>query len=229
MAARSHSEWTSARRRLRRKGRSVSRFRSEAMKELAALRRSRFPIIAIALTHVVTVTAGIIMVHTGNRFTLSYRDRLVAQAHASDPVAPSFQEGDRLRAALIETVRTQWACLATGLTGLSVIPPFLLSGYRGWVGGIISVDRDHISRLGDPPQAIYYLSVVILQLIPYSLAAGAGLNLGLTYFGPRADYLGGKWIGYPREAFWDFARIVVLTVPLVIVANLWEFLSPLNS
>lgn len=119
--------------------------------------------------------------------------------------------------------------MATGLTGLSVIPPFLLSGYRGWVGGIVSVDDGHISRLRQPNQAIYYFSVVLLQLIPYSLAAGAGLNLGLSYFRPRRDYPGEKWRGYPKEAIWDFVRIVVLTAPFVAVANLWEFLSPLNS
>lgn len=195
---------------------------------MAALSRARFSILAMMLVHAVTVTAGIIMVHTGNEFALSYRDALVARARASDPVSLAAQQGDDLRAAVIESARTQWACLATGLTGLTVIPPFILTGYRGWVGGIVSVDNSHISRLGEAGQAIYYLSVVLLQLIPYSLAAGAGLNLGLTYFRKREDYRGEKWIGYPKEAIWDFVRIFVLTIPLVVAANLWEFLSPLN-
>ncbi len=96
------------------------------------------------------------------------------------------------------------------------------------VGGIVSVSDSHASRLGEARSAIYYLSVVILQLIPYSLAAGAGLNVGTSYFRARKEYRGEKWIGYPKEALWDFVRIFVLTVPFVIVANLWEFLSPLN-
>jgi len=197
-------------------------------KIITAVRRARSSIIAIALTHAIAVTVGIVMVHAGNQFALSYRDRLVAQANASDPVSLSFQQGLRLRAALIETARTYWACLSIGLTGLSIIFPFALSGYRGWIGGIVSVGGSHISRLIVLNQAIYYLSVVILQLIPYSLAAGAGLNLGLTYFRPRQEYQGEKWIGYPKEAIWDLVRIFILIIPFVIVANFWEFLSPLN-
>ena len=202
--------------------------RIEASKALGALRRARSSIIAIAVVHAITVTAGIVLVHTGNQFALSYRDRLVARARASDPVSLAAQRGDHLRAALLEAVRTQWACLATGLTGFTVIPPLVLSGYRGWVGGIVSVDNSHLSRLSEPTQAIYYLSVILLQLVPYSLAVGAGLNLGLTYFRSRREYQGEKWMGYPKEAIWDFVRIFVLTIPLVLVANLWEFLSPLN-
>jgi hypothetical protein len=195
---------------------------------LAALRRARLSIIAIALVHALAITAGIVMVHTGNQFALSYRDRLVARANASDPVSLASQQGDNLRAALIETARTQLACLATGVTGLTVISPFVLSGLRGWVGGIVSVDSSHVSRLGEPHQAIYYLSVILLQLIPYTLAAGAGLNLGLTYFRPRTEYAGEKWQGYPKQAIWDFVRIIVFIIPFVVLANLWEFLSPLN-
>jgi hypothetical protein len=206
----------------------MSKLSTEATQVLVALLRARSSIIAITWVHVVAVTVGIVMVHTGNEFALSYRDRLVAQAHATDPVSLAFQQGHPLRAVLIETARTQWACLATGLTGLTVISPVVLSGYRGWVGGIVSVDSSHISRLGELRQTIYYLSVVLLQLIPYSLAAGAGLNLGLTYFRPRAEYQGEKWIGYPKEAIWDFVRIFVLTIPFVVIANLWEFLSPMN-
>lgn len=202
--------------------------RLEVVKMLRAARRARFPIVAIALTHAIAVATGALMVHSGNELALSYRDRLVTQAHESDPVSLAFQQGDDLRAAFIESVRTQWACVAMGVTGLTVVSPFFLSAYRGWVGGIVSVDADHGSRLIDLGQAIYYLSVVVLQLIPYSLAGGAGVNLGLTYFRPRAGYQGERWIGYPKEAIRDFVRILVLIIPFVVAANLWEFLSPLN-
>ena len=200
----------------------------EVVKAIRAVRRARFLILAIALTHAVAVATGAVMVHAGNGIALSYRDRLVTQARASDPVSLASQQGDDLRAAFIETLRTEWACAATGITGLTIVSPFVLSAYRGWVGGIVSVDSSHVSRLIDLGQAIYYLSVLVLQLIPYSLAAGAGVNLGLTYFRPRADYQGERWIGYPKEAIWDFVRILVLIIPFVVVANLWEFPSPLN-
>ena len=193
---------------------------------MGALHRARFSIIAIALMHVITVTAGMVMVHTGNAFALSYRDRLVARANAADPVSLAYQQGKRLRATLIEAARTQLACVSMSVTGLTVVSPFALSAYRGWVGGIVSVDSNHRSRLVEPGEAVYYLSVVILQLIPYSLAGGAGVNVGLVYFRPRAEYQGPKWIGYPKEALWDLVRILVLIIPLVVMANAVEFLTP---
>jgi hypothetical protein len=203
--------------------------RLEVVKTIRAVSKARFPIVAIVLTHVFAVATGAVMVHAGNGFALSYRDTLVAQAQSADPVSISSQQGDNLRAALIETARTQWACVAQGVTGLTVVSPFALSAYRGWVGGIVSVDGSHTSRLNRLDQAIYYLSVLVLQLIPYSLAGGAGVNLGLAYFRPRAPYQGDRWIGYPKEAVWDLFRILLLIIPFVVVANLWEFLSPLNG
>jgi hypothetical protein len=35
-------------------------------------------------------------------------------------------------------------------------------------------------------------------------------------------------MGYPKEAVWDFVRILILIIPFVVVVNLKEFLSPLN-
>ena len=119
-------------------------------------------------------------------------------------------------------------CVAMAVTGLTVVSPFVLAAYRGAVGGVVSVDDNHVSRLRYPDQAIYYLSVVILQIIPYAMAGGAGVKLGLTYFRQGQGYEGDRWLGYPKEAIWDVVRILVLTIPFVLAANLWEFLSPLN-
>jgi len=202
--------------------------RSELAKVSGALYRARFAIITIAITHAIAVMVGIIMVHSGNPFALSYRDKLVDRARASDPVSLASQQGDDFRAAAIESVRTEWACVATGITGLTVISPYVISIYRGWVGGIVSVDNSHMSRLIEGGEGIYYVVVLILQLIPFTLGSGAGVNLGLTYFRLRKEYPGEKWMGYPKEAIWDFVRILVLIIPFVIAANLWEFLSPLN-
>ncbi len=202
--------------------------RLEVDKAIRAVHRARRPILAVAVVHALAVVVGAAMVHAGNPSALAYRDGLVAQAHASDPVSITAQQGDDLRAAVIETVRTQWACVSVGVTGLTVVTPFALAALRGWVGGVVSVNSSHVSRLVEPGQAVYYLSVVVLQLIPYAMAAGAGVNLGFTYFRRREEYQGARWLGYPKEAIWDFLRILVLIVPLVIVANFWEFLSPLN-
>jgi uncharacterized membrane protein SpoIIM required for sporulation len=89
----------------------------------------------------------------------------------------------------------------------------------------VGTDRDHTSRLADPGERFYYLLTLILQLIPYSLAGGAGVNLGLAAFRPRPFYQGTKWLGFPKEAILDVLRIYVLVVPLFLIASLWEFLA----
>lgn len=166
------------------------------------------------------------MVHTGNEFALTYGDGLVARAHASDPAAIALQKGDRMNAALLDFGRNLvlGAAPATA-SGLAVVTAYPIVAYRGWVGGIVSVDRRHVSRLADSREATYYLLTLVLQLIPYTLAAGAGVNVGWAYFRPRPYYRGAKWIGYPKEAVFDVLRIYVLVVPLFLVASLWEFLA----
>ncbi len=183
----------------------------------------------IAITYLAAVSVGIVMVHTENEFALSYRDNLVARARQSDPAAIAFGGGNQLTAALLDFGRNLLlGALPNTLSGGAVFVPYPLAAYRGWVGGIVSVDDSHISRLLTPAKATYYLSVIVLQLIPYSLAGGAGVNMGLAFYRPRPYYQGEKWLGFPREAICDVLRIYVLIVPLFFIASLWEFLSPLN-
>jgi uncharacterized membrane protein SpoIIM required for sporulation len=66
---------------------------------------------------------------------------------------------------------------------------------------------------------------MILQLIPYSLAGGAGVNLGWAYLRPSPYYVGKKWLGFPKEAVLDVFRIYIVIVPLFLVASLVEFLT----
>jgi Stage II sporulation protein M len=110
--------------------------------------------------------------------------------------------------------------------GLAIVIPYPVAIYRGWVGGIVSVDSAHHSRLATPSDAIYFVVTVILQLIPYILAADAGINLGLAYLRPRPCYSDSRWHGFPIEALRDVARTYVLIVPLFLIASLWEFLFP---
>lgn len=91
------------------------------------------------------------------------------------------------------------------------------------MGGIVSVDGAHVSRLANPAEATYYLVALLLQLIPYTLAGGAGINLGLATLRPRSCYAGKRWLGMPIEALRDVGRLYVLIVPLFLIASLWEF------
>jgi uncharacterized membrane protein SpoIIM required for sporulation len=77
--------------------------------------------------------------------------------------------------------------------------------------------------LADLKEAVYYLVTLILELIPYTLSGGAGVNMGWAYLRPRPYYQGEKWIGIPAEAIRDTYRIFLLVLPLFLVASLWEF------
>jgi uncharacterized membrane protein SpoIIM required for sporulation len=187
-----------------------------------ALQRARIPILTVALASVLSVIAGILMVHTGNEYAIAHRDRIVDRARSS-PITTAFKQDDRLRAAVLDFGGNLYAAIATTLGGLGVIAPFPLIIYRGWIGGIVSIDSSHMSRLAEPEEASYYLITLVLQLIPYVLAVGAGVNMGLAFIRPKPCYQGEKWLGIPKEAIRDTLRIYLLVVPLFFVASLWEF------
>jgi Stage II sporulation protein M len=194
---------------------------------LRALVRARLPIATMALTYAVAVGVGFAMVQAGNVFALHQRDALVAGANASDPASLALQQGNPLLAAVLDFLRNLLlGAVPSTIGGLAIVIPYAVAIYRGWVGGIVSVDSAHHSRLATPSDAIYYLVTLIPQLIPYILAVGAGINLGLAYLRPRPCYAGSRWHGMPIEALRDVARIYVLIVPLFLIASLWEFLFP---
>jgi hypothetical protein len=113
--------------------------------------------------------------------------------------------------------------------GLGVVLPYPVAAYRGWVGGIVSVDGQHRSRLREPREAVYYVLVVVLQSIPYALAGGAGVRVGLALWPRQAPASDRRWLGMPlaplREALRDVARIYALAAPLLLLASLVEFLT----
>jgi uncharacterized membrane protein SpoIIM required for sporulation len=191
---------------------------------LASLRRAHKPILTFALTYLVAVLAGMAMVHAGNAFGLASRDRIVAAAQATS-VLQAFHKGNRLSAAMLDFVANLVAACAGTISGLSIVVPYPIAAYRGWVVGLVSVDSAHTSRLADPASAFYYLVTVTLQLTAYSLAGGAGVNLGLAAVWAREPYQGDKWVGLPKEAVRDLLRIYALVLPLLLVASLWEFLA----
>jgi hypothetical protein len=190
---------------------------------IRALSRARFGILTIALTYILSIAIGALMVHTGIGFAIAYRDNLVARADADDPSLIALRAGNRLKAALWDFGRNLFAGAANTGGGMGIVFPYPFVAYRGWVGGIVSIDDNHTSRLSDPHEAAYYLLTLLLQLIPYSLAGGVGVNLGIASFRPRPFYQGEKWYGLPKEAIWDVFRVYALVVPLFLVAALWEF------
>ena len=113
--------------------------------------------------------------------------------------------------------------LGNTLGGLGVIIPYPFMAYRGWIGGIVSIDGAHVSRLKDLKEAVYYLVTLVLQLIPSILAGGIGVNLGLSYYRPKPHYQGDKWLVLSKESIRDVIRIYLVAIPLFMIASLWEF------
>lgn len=186
------------------------------------LHRARIAILTVAITYLVSVSVGMLMVHTGNEWAIARRDYIVAGAQSS-PSIIALDQNNRLRAAVLDFGGNLRGAIADTLGGLGVVFPFPFIAYRGWVGGIVSIDGSHVSRFADPDEAAYYLITLTLQLIPYVLAGGAGVNMGLTLYRPRTFYQGEKWLGIPKEAIRDVFRIYLLVVPLFLLASLWEF------
>lgn len=193
-----------------------------------ALRRARQPVLWIALAHLLGLVIGGVVVHTGSGFALSQRDNLVGRA-ASEPTLEALGHGFPVRAALLDfTGNLARGAIPSTMMGLAVVLPFPEAAYRGWIGGIVAVDQEHKSRLRNWSEASYYLGVLILQLVPYSLAGGAGVRLGLGFLWPRGrwGYQGSRrWLTLPVDGIRDVGRIYVLVVPLFLIASLVEFLA----
>lgn len=203
---------------------------STSVTVIRAVARARLSILTIALTYAVFITLGIMFVHLRNASALAYRDKIVGDASRTEPAALARGQGHNLRAALLDfSANLTRGAVPMTVMGLAIVMPYPWVAYQGWIGGIVSVRGDHSSRLADWRPALYYLLTLVLQLIPYSLALGSGVNVGVSMFRPPAYYQGQKWIGLlPKEAVRDLLRTYVLVVPLFLVASLWEFLSPWN-
>jgi hypothetical protein len=194
-----------------------------------ALYRTRFSIATIGLCYLLGVLAGLIMVTMGNRFSLSYRDRIVGHAQSS-AIIVAAKQGNKWKAAALDSMGNLGTAVATTLSGYCVVFPYASSFHRGWVGGIVSVDQEHRSRL--QKHAFYYVGTMLLQLVPYILAGGSGVNIGLAalgpYFGLKNPYLGGallspQWLKIPLLALTDAGFVYLLVVPLFLFASAFEF------
>ena len=172
-----------------------------------ALRHARFGIWTIALTYGLSVFAGLAMVHSGNRFALDFRDNLVGKAQRESVILRQFQRGNSVAAAGMDAAGNAVAGLLSAISGYGVPAGYAVAAYRGWIGGVVSIDGAHRSRLATSYGAFYYLVTLLLQLVPYSLAGGAGVSMGIASFASesRTGYHGPRmpWLRIPYEAIRD--------------------------
>ncbi len=195
-----------------------------------AISRARLPIWTIAGVYALAIFVGVLMVHGGNSLALDFRDKLVGQAAKRDPAAMENNRGNHFSAALEDFAgNLVIGSVPKAIMGMAVILPYPWVAYQGWIGGIVSVRSDHSSRLNSLRSAAYYLLTLVLQILPYSLSVGAGVNVGISLFRPAKPYQGEKFARIiPKEALRDLFRIYALATPLFFLASLWEFLSPWN-
>lgn len=189
-----------------------------------AIGRARVAIFSFAVLYALSVFLGIVMVTGGDAFALGRRDEIVGGAQ-SDASLRADRAGDHLSAAVLDFASNlALGAIPSTLTGISVVGPYPIAAYRGWIGGIVSVDGDHRSRLGDPGRALYYVVTLILQLIPYSIAGGMGVYLGVGAWRELRQHPGAWW-ALPRDRLIDVAAAYTVIAPLFLVASLWEFLA----
>jgi hypothetical protein len=147
--------------------------------------------------YAIGLIVGIVSVQMGHQPTLAFRDQIVSEAQASSPIPRYSREGHPIVAAGLDCVGNLVGATATAAAGWWAPAPLPVAIYRGWISGIVSVDSKHRSRFRETEGGLHYALVVILQLIAYILAGGAGVNLGLARTGSRPKYIGSRLLGVP--------------------------------
>ncbi len=193
-----------------------------------ALRHSGLGIRTIALTYALSALGGLVMVHSGNRIALDFRDNLVGKAQRESVIARQFRSGNVVAAAGLDAAGNAAVGLLTMISGYFAPAGYGFAAFRGWIGGIVSVDSSHRSRLARPDGAFYYLVTLLLQLVPSSMVGGAGVNLGIAAFASesRTGYRGARMpaLRIPYEAIRDAGWIYLGSLPLFAIASLFEFM-----
>jgi hypothetical protein len=195
-----------------------------------ALNRCRILILLVFAAYTISVTIGIIMSQTGNDFALSYRDKIVGQSVNSDKASINYLKGNNFIAALYDFKgNLLFGAIPQTIMGFSIVIPCYTVAKQGWVGGIVSIDNEHKSRFKNLNSILYYFIVLLGQLIPYSMAIGAGMKCGIDF------YFVNKTIGWdirkfkiPKTSLIDVGYIYILVIPLLFLASCFEFLSEWN-
>ena len=197
----------------------------------AALRRCRPFALSIFLTYLLSSSVGIFMAHAGNPFALAQRDKIVQKALTSDQASIAYASGHPAAAILHDLSGNLFSsAIPQTVGGLGVVLPYFSVAYQGWVGGIVSVDRTHRSRLRSLKTASYYLLVLLLQFIPFSLSIGAGVRCGVELYRHNTAISWRFWrYRLPRQTLVDLGCVFAVSVPLFFIASAFEFLSPWNG
>ena len=175
-------------------------------------------------TYVLTIAFGIAMATAGNDSAVAQRDAVVGAAKSS-PITSANRSGEHVRAALLDFgSNLGLGGVTSTVLGISVAGVYPVVAYRGWIGGIVVLDAEHQSRLSDPGEALYYLTTLLLQLIPYSIAAGVGVRLGVGAWRQIRRPTPNTWFGLPRDRLGDALAAYLIIAPLFLVASLFEFL-----
>jgi len=143
----------------------------------------------------------------GEQFRASFSRQLGRQSQAGICNTTALEAGEPHRRCWPGCGGQCWCWTACLMAGYGCPRRLLVAVSRGWIGGIVSVDSAHRSRFARPYGAFYYLVTLLLQLVPYSLVGGAGVNLGFAAFGDgsRTGYEGSRlpWLRIPYEAIAD--------------------------
>lgn len=197
---------------------------------IKAIQRCRPFAVSIFLTYLVSSAVGIVMAHAGSGFALAQRDRTVREALASDKASIAYRSDDLANAVILDFAGNLfYAAIPQTVAGLGVVLPYFSVAYQGWVGGIVSVDNAHRSRMRSLKGMSYYFLVLLLQFIPFSLSIGAGVHCGVAVYRHNAE-VGWRFWRYrlPRQNLVDLSCVFAVAVPLFLVASAFEFLSPWN-
>lgn len=187
-----------------------------------ALRRARFGIWTVALAYALSVTTGAVLVHLGNHFALNFRDNLISKARKESTTLHQNDKGNHFTAAVLDGAGNAGAGIASMLAGYCPPAGYVATVMRGWVGGVVAVDDQHRSRVG-----FYYLTTLLLQLLPYTLVGGAGVSAGIASFSKNSTYTGAQvpFLRLPYAAMADAGWICLVSLPLFAIASLFEFLA----
>lgn len=178
----------------------------------------------MACAYAFGLVVGMVSVHLGHQRTLAFRDRIVSNAQSSSSILRYSSEGHPIAAAALDFGGNLLGATLTAASGWYAPAPFPLAIYRGWIGGIVSVDGKHRSRFRTLEGDLYYGLVVSLQLAGYILCGGAGVNLGLARVKPRPGYEGRRFLSVPIEAIRDAAYMYALVILIFAFASALEFL-----